>query len=361
MSTSSSDPAPVPALWLDDLRHVALPATEWLWPGYVAPGNLTLLTSQWKAGKTTLLSLFLDRMKAGGELAGLPVKPGKALVVSEESHQVWLDRSRLYDFAGHVCWLCRPFSTRPDLPQWLALVDQMLALHARFGFAVVAIDPLASLFPRHSEHSADAMLEALMPLQRLTSAGVAVKLLHHPRKRGGLDGQASRGHGVLLSHADILLEMHWFESAAAVDRRRRLLGWSRHVETPRQRVIELSADGRAYVCLGDFDEEADRPLQLLLWQVFERALTKLTCTQILECWPPDHAKPPQTTLWRVLGQAVERGRLKRDATGVRGDPHRFWLPALEDRWKTDVFARMQQEVADARRNVQSKIPGGLLG
>jgi hypothetical protein len=28
----------------------------WLWHGYLAPGALTLLTSQWKSGKTTLIS-----------------------------------------------------------------------------------------------------------------------------------------------------------------------------------------------------------------------------------------------------------------------------------------------------------------
>jgi hypothetical protein len=34
----------------------------WL-PG---PGKVTLLTSQWKAGKTTLLSVLLARLKQGG-------------------------------------------------------------------------------------------------------------------------------------------------------------------------------------------------------------------------------------------------------------------------------------------------------
>jgi hypothetical protein len=42
----------------------------WLWLGFVARGGVTLLTSQWKAGKTTLLSLLLARLKPGGSLAG---------------------------------------------------------------------------------------------------------------------------------------------------------------------------------------------------------------------------------------------------------------------------------------------------
>src|SRR5262249_44299884 len=69
-----------------DHEVVALPdiPVDWLWHGFVAGGNVTLLTSQWKAGKTTLLSLLLSRRKQGGQLAGLPVKPGKTVVVSEE-------------------------------------------------------------------------------------------------------------------------------------------------------------------------------------------------------------------------------------------------------------------------------------
>jgi hypothetical protein len=58
---------------------------SWLWRGYLAPGQLTLLTSLWKSGKTTLLALLLSRLKDGGELFGLSVHPARTLVLSEES------------------------------------------------------------------------------------------------------------------------------------------------------------------------------------------------------------------------------------------------------------------------------------
>src|SRR5437879_5496618 len=62
---------------------------DWLWRGYLAPGQLTLLTSLWKSGKTTLLSVLLSRLKDGGELLGLPVRPARALVLSEEDVDLW--------------------------------------------------------------------------------------------------------------------------------------------------------------------------------------------------------------------------------------------------------------------------------
>src|SRR5437016_5873026 len=103
----------VPALWLDDLEQASVSHLDWLWQGYLAAGNLTLLTSQWKTGKTTLLSLLLDRMKSGGALVGLPVKVGKAVILSEEAPALWLERSHRFDFTEHVTWLCRPFAQQP--------------------------------------------------------------------------------------------------------------------------------------------------------------------------------------------------------------------------------------------------------
>ena len=42
-------------LWDHQVTASAPQPVDWLWHGFVAPGNLTLPSSQWKAGKTTLL------------------------------------------------------------------------------------------------------------------------------------------------------------------------------------------------------------------------------------------------------------------------------------------------------------------
>ncbi len=40
-------------------------AGRWLWDGFLMPGDLTLLTSRWKTGKTTLLAGLLQRLGTG--------------------------------------------------------------------------------------------------------------------------------------------------------------------------------------------------------------------------------------------------------------------------------------------------------
>src|SRR5689334_10604184 len=41
-------------LGAEELERSGAPPMNWLWTGYLAPGQVTLLTSQWKSGKTTL-------------------------------------------------------------------------------------------------------------------------------------------------------------------------------------------------------------------------------------------------------------------------------------------------------------------
>ena len=87
------------------------------------------------------------------------------------------------------------------------------------GVAVV-IDPLAVFLPGNCENLAGVMTECLLPLRELTDRGVAVLLLHHPRKGKTRAGQAARGSGALASYVDILIEMHWYASPESDDRRR---------------------------------------------------------------------------------------------------------------------------------------------
>src|SRR6516225_3379061 len=64
-----------------ELAKSAANGGAWLWHGYLGPGKITLLTSQWKSGKTTLISVLLARLSRGGELAGLPLAAGRAAMI----------------------------------------------------------------------------------------------------------------------------------------------------------------------------------------------------------------------------------------------------------------------------------------
>src|SRR5579859_2864727 len=73
-------------------------AIPWIWEGILAEGAVTLLSAPEKIGKTTLLSLLLDRRRAGGQLLGREVRPGKTILCSEENYHLWALRQPPLDF-----------------------------------------------------------------------------------------------------------------------------------------------------------------------------------------------------------------------------------------------------------------------
>ncbi len=313
-----------------DLDQQRFTPPTWLWHGYLGPGKVTLLTSQWKSGKTTLVSLLLARMQQGGQLAGLPVTPGKAFVISEESETDWRSRFAHLGIRDNVDLLCRPFTAQPSMEQWLALIDTAAALQNRQGSELVVIDSLAYFLPAHSENSAGALLECLTPLQRLTSAGMSVLLPHHPRKGKTVAGQAARGSGALPSFVDVIIEMGYYAHPDDLDRRRRLVAFSRHDDTPRHLLIELQADGTDYVVLRSGLDAALGDGWPAVLQALTEAQRKLTRQEILDNWPEDSHKPDATTLWRWLSRCVAAGLIRQQGTGRSRDPFRYWLPEREE-------------------------------
>jgi hypothetical protein len=335
-------------LWTDGLRAAARGPEAWLWQGYLAPGSVTLLTSQWKSGKTTLLSVLLARLGGGGALAGLPVPPGKAAVVSEEAPVHWQRRAEKLGIGNHVCWLCRPFRGKPAGPEWLALLDRLLALRRTHGIGLVAIDPLAMFLPGRDENHAGLMLEALNPLHRLTAEGLSVLLLHHPGRGASGDGHACRGSGALMGFADILVEMYHVGRASGGDRRRRLVAFSRFDETPRQLVIELNAEGTDYLAHGDAGDDEFLVNWGPLRAVLASASRKLTRREVAKLWPGG-PPPAGITLWRWLEQAVARGLSCRNGTGKKRDPFRYWLPEREEQWRQEPAGRRMLEEEQKQR------------
>jgi hypothetical protein len=321
---------------------------DWIWNGLVAKGMCTLLTGHGKsAGKTTLLSMLLSRRGGGGTFAGLAVAPGKTVIISEESQEIWDDRLGRYNFGGNVCVCPQPFLGIPTPQQWQALVAQILALQEAHGLDLAVIDPLAPFVV--SENNAQSMLATLLPLRALTRARMGLLFMHHPGKAETRVGLAARGSTALLGHVDISIDMRR-PAGDPLTRRRRFLCLSRFTETPRQLLLELNADATDYLPVAEPEAGSDGFQAYLdaFQMVLEDAPQKLTRGDILAEWPPDFDRPGATQLKLWLGRAVERGLILREGTGRKSDPFRYWLPATEAKWRErypfyDHFEQQQRE------------------
>jgi hypothetical protein len=306
------------------------PSADWLWQGFVARGNLTLLTSLWKAGKTTLATGLLRHLGLGEPFLGRGCVPARALVVSEESCDHWAGRLMTMPVGPHSRLMARPFLTRPTPEAWCELVEHATAARKDGEIDLFVVDPLASFLPGHSENDAGTVLTMLQPLQRLAAAGAAVLLLHHPRRKPSDEGNAARGSGALLGFVDIILELHRFGRLQSDERRRRLIGLSRYRETPRRLCYEWDPATGAFTDLEDLAGLRFRENWDQLRAILATRTVAATHDDLLSDWPADRDSPPASLLYEWLNRAYAEKLVRRVGAGRRNDPFRYRLPNADD-------------------------------
>ena len=290
----------------------------WLWHGFIAIGSTTLLIGLWKAGKTTLLKHVVKMMDAGGDLAG-KIRPARVLLISEESSQLWHRRCRELGIGDDVHFVFRPFKGRPTHIHWERFVDRLAEEVKTKKFNLVVFDTLAAVSPIEDENDAAQMYRVLLPLHRITEAGAAVLLTHHPRKGDGSEGRASRGSGALTGFVDIIVELR--RLGGSQPRQRELRTYSRFDESPAAVIIELTDEG--YISCGTKDDASATVRRKQIQRMLVNCPGGIDPESIHEKWPNDGIpKPGIRTIRRDL---KEMKGVARTSSGVKGDPHRFYL------------------------------------
>jgi hypothetical protein len=322
MDAPTFDPRPIHQL---DARPEA-PTADWLWHSYLARGNVTLLTSRWKAGKTTLLAGLLHALGGGTPFLGRPCAPAAAVVVTEESERHWKDRCRAVPLGPHARFLCRPFPRRPTPREWDALARHAQSHRQAGALDLLVVDPLASFLPGRSDSDPATLFDLLDPLRRLAQAGAAVLVLHHPRKARADEGSTARGSGALLGFVDVALELHACGGLACDANRRRLVGLSRLADTPQQVVYEWTPGTADFRLIDDPTLERFRANWEQVRAILAGRRQPATHQELLADWPADRVPPSASMLYQWLGRATAEGWVQRLGGGTRTDPYRFRLP-----------------------------------
>lgn len=327
-----SVPAPLES-GLAGIEYSPIPLSElgpskpppWMWEGYIARGYTTLLTGLFKAGKTTLLSHMLRDLERGGPLIAEPsTRP--VLVLSEEASGHWRGRRDKLSLGDRIHLQSHPFLGRPSLTQWhtlIELVSESVATDP--GYGLVVFDTLPSLWPLVDENDASAMLATLTPLRRITQAGAAVLLMHHPRKGDATEGRAARGSGALPGFVDVIVELRRFTPDNAHDRRRVLTAYGRFDDVPPEAVLELGDDG--YRVVGDKATVSVSDRREAIVTTLPTEPPGLTAEELHEAWPTQ-PRPGLRTIKGDLNAEWHEERLGRGGGGKKGDPYRFWRPGI---------------------------------
>jgi len=326
MPIKNLDPIPMDSV----VFGPAGPQGDWLWHGYLAAGDLTLLTSRWKSGKTTLISGLLQRLGTGEPFLNRATRPARVLYVSEEAERHWAERRAVFPIGNHVGLLSQPFFGAPDASDWRSLLDTASTIHAKKKIDLLVIDPLASFLPTGCEFDSTAMMAALHPLARLQQMGIGVLLLHHPRKAPAAVGSSARGSGALLGYVDTTLELERVGPSEEDANLRILHAQSRHRGTPARLTYGWNSETGEFTVATDPRARSFEENWRSVRAILESRAAPTTQKEISELWPEDSPKPSTTTLYGWLNRAMAKQYVSRTGEGNRWEPWRYRLRGNEE-------------------------------
>lgn len=282
----------------------------WIWEGVVAEGAVTLLSAPEKVGKTTLLSLLLDRRRAGGQLLGRTVYPGKTVLCSEEKDALWALRQPPLDF-GPGLLFHTPAGDCPSRGRWKRFIDDLLKLSFRDdAFDLLVIDTAVHFLPL-GERNKKTRTWALAQLSLVAGTPAGVLVLN----------QSRNVQRPLAAFADIVIEMA-IPRGSAPTRRRSFTGVGRYPGTLGAVSAELNSEGTDYRVLPGGAPPCP-PLLATLEALLGASPVPLTRRQLLARWP--QSAPRADTLWRALARGVERGLFMVRGSGTKTDALRYGL------------------------------------
>jgi hypothetical protein len=286
----------------------------WIWEGVIAEEAVTLLSAPEKVGKTTLLSLLLDRRRRDGVLLGRTVYPGRTVLCSEESRCLWELRQPPLDFGPDVRYHC-PQGDCPTRGRWKRFIDDVCELFPPdVPSDLLVIDTAVSFLPLF-ERNRRTLRWALAQLRFVAEFPAGVLILN----------QSRNVHRPLAAFGDIVIEMaepRHASSGPVPTRRRTFTGVGRYSGTLQHAVAELNPEGTDYVLLED-GAPPHAPLLPTLEALLAASPTPLTRKELLARWPGDPPRPD--SLWRTLRRGLECGVFTARGAGTRTDPFRYGL------------------------------------
>lgn len=162
-------------------------AVEWLWPGYIPLGKMTILDGDPGLGKSTMMLDFAARMSIGGQTpTGTPLPLASVLYVTSEDDPADTLRPRLDRAGGDPSRI--HFLPAIDLPSELPRLERIIT---GLDVRLVIFDPLVSVLDESVKtHVNSSVRRALEPIGRLAAEhGCSIVSLRHLTKPQG--GKAS--------------------------------------------------------------------------------------------------------------------------------------------------------------------------
>ena len=296
---------------------------DWVSKPYVAFGAITEVDGKVKlAGKSTWTTHLCRAVLDGLPFMGEPTTKTAIVYLTEQPPASWrltLDRAGLLGRDDFHCLYFRDI--RGIL--WSVVADEAAAYCKTVGAKLLVVDTLGQFagIAGDSENNAGDALMAMQPLQQAAGNGIAVMILRHDRKSGGLVGESGRGSSAYSGAVDIVLSIRRPEGNTKKTLRT-IHAIGRFDETPDELVIDLTPTG--YVSLGTAANVAEAEAEQILRAAAPRTEEEAaTLDEMIK-----GTEVSRSTAQRVVKNLCARGEFLSTGEGKRGKPFRYLLPEI---------------------------------
>ncbi len=310
---------------------------NWLVEGFATEGSVTEFTGKAKqGGKTTFLLAAIQRILDGAEFLGQATKKCAVVYLTEERPKTFNQALKRAGLLGRADLHILYWSDAAATP-WPSIVRAAVKKAGEVGAKMIVIDTVSQWagFKGEEENSAGAALEALRPVQEASASGLAVIVVRHERKSGGVVGEAARGSSAFAGAADIVISIRRPEGNTKPTLRN-LQTLSRFDTTPPE-LVELTDHG--YVIVGgDTTELAMESIRKLL----ANSAVPLTMEEIGAA-----TGVKRTTVQDTIKRLVNEKVAERFSGGVKGTPFKYGMASNPAGTSTPVMTAPAASVPEA--------------
>lgn len=304
------------------LRSKAPAEQDWLIPGLIARGGVTLVQGREKlSGKSTLVFSLIGALERREEtLFGPPYKERvKTLIITEEPEYAIVDKCNLFDLQD--AWIVQDWSWPMDKVEgytlqekWVQKLVEVEQLANATGCVHVVIDPLSRIGLVEDEAGRELGFRAEAVSSFAYRSKLGVTVIHHNNKRSdSAIEDRGRGSTSLQAAVDQIVQIE--RRGRKHMRRRYATSWGRVKETDWERAFELAEDGKTYTSLDpntDLHEELNADLLMLKSLANGEATVSQFCEAL--CLDPEESKNQQAAR-RRLDKLVDAGYVEKDQEG----------------------------------------------
>jgi hypothetical protein len=299
---------------LQDLFDSPDEPVEWLIEDLLIKGGVSLWVSKPKVGKTTLVQTLIMDVLNGQDFLGFKTEKSNVVFLGLEGHKGELKKDlRALGATGDECLILH-VGPAPIAP--LEAIEELVKTEKP---GLLVVDTMVKLLRIKDVNNYGEVNEKFEPLFGLARKyGTHIICLHHSKKGAKGDDDDVLGSTAILGMVDVLFML------TTKGRARVLSSTVRYGKPIESLYLEMDADTKRITTKSKQEVEIQRVVEDIV-----RVLNANPGVPLTEDEIQTGVKANNALFTKALRLGLELERYQRTGKGVKGEPHKYFIPVPE--------------------------------